>query len=76
MSDYKSYRSKRTVRARKVEEENGETVVTHRGPTRASRGDYVLSHDNGDVHVVAPKDFEDAWDEDAELVDLENHDSE
>lgn len=62
MSDHKTYRSRRTIRARKVEDEN-ETVVTHRGPVNANRGDYVLSHDSGDVHVISPEDFEEAWEE-------------
>lgn len=64
----KTYRSRRTVRARKVEDEH-ETVVTHRGPVSASRGDYVLAHDNSDVHVVSPEDFESSWEEVAEELE-------
>lgn len=57
----KTYRSRRTVRARVLE--NDETVVTHRGPVTAKRGHVVLSHDSGDVHVIEPEDFDSAWEE-------------
>lgn len=66
MSDFQTFRSRNTVRARQVDAEEGETVVTPRGPVPASKGDYVLAHDNGGVQVVPATDFEDSWEQEPE----------
>jgi hypothetical protein len=48
---YTTYHSRETVKARKVTDKDGETVVTNAGPVIAARGDYVIETDDGTVHM-------------------------
>jgi hypothetical protein len=57
MSRLTTYHSKETVKARKVTDKDGESVVTSRGTVQAAKGDYVVHHDDG-VTVQEAESFE------------------
>lgn len=57
MAQMRTYRSKESVKARKVTAKEGETVTTTNGPAFAAKGDYVVEKD-GNVEVRNGEAFE------------------
>lgn len=62
MADMSTYHSKQTVKARRVEDDEGETVVTANGPQHAAKDDYVVTDENGEnTRVMEAELFEEQF---------------
>lgn len=57
MAGYSTFHSRETVKARKITDKDGETVVTGAGPVIAARGDYVILTDDG-TRTMEREEFE------------------
>lgn len=58
-----TYRSKETVKARKVTDSEGEYVVTSLGTYLAREGDYVVSTKDGHTFVMEAENFESQYEQ-------------
>lgn len=54
------YRSKHKVEARQVEDDE-ETVIGSSGSEQATKGQYVVTYEDGNVGIMNKEDFEDQF---------------